>query len=74
MIEHIVTYTNIYIIKTFTLNVELRADKGEEPCQRDFKPTSRNEILALISVIFLLAIKKGNRIDIVEHWQSDGTG
>lgn len=74
MIERIVKYTNIYIMKTLTLNVELRAEKGEEPRQRDFKPTSRNELMALIGVLFLLAIKKGNRADVVEHWQSDGTG
>ncbi|KAL4101127.1 hypothetical protein QTP88_021147 [Uroleucon formosanum] len=51
-----------------------KAEKGEESRQRDFKSTSRNEIMALIGVLFLLAIKKGNRADIVEHWQSDGTG
>lgn len=61
-------------MKTLALNVALRAEKGEEPRQRDFKSTSRNEIMALIGVLFLLAIKKGNRADIVEHWQSDGTG
>jgi len=61
-------------MKTLALNVALRAEMGEEPRQRDFKSTSRNEIMALIGVLFLLAIKKGNRADIVEHWQSDGTG
>ncbi|CAI6377250.1 unnamed protein product [Macrosiphum euphorbiae] len=45
-------------MKTLALNVALREEKGEEPRQRDFNSTSRNEIMALIGVLFLLAIKK----------------
>lgn len=58
MIESVVTYTNTYIINTFALNVELRAEEGEEPRQRDFKPTSWNEIMALIGVLFQSLSKK----------------
>jgi hypothetical protein len=67
MIDNIVKYTNIYIAKK-------RAENIQTSRPRDYSDTSRSEIMALLGVLFLIAVKKGNRTNVLEMWSTDGTG
>lgn len=66
MIDHIVSCTNIYI--------EDRKAKFPHQRERDCKLTSRIEIQALFGALFLIAVKKGNHVNVLELWSKDGTG
>lgn len=66
MIDHIVSCTNIYI--------EYRKAKFPYQRERDCKLTSRSEIQALFGALFLIAVKKGNHVNVLELWSKDGTG
>lgn len=74
MIDKIVFYTNKFIEKR-AVKVQNRCiEQNKEFRIRNFKPTSRNEILALIGILFYLATCKGNRANAKSFWKPDGTG
>lgn len=66
MLDHIVSCTNIYI--------ENRKATIPHQRERDYKLTSRSEIQALFGALFLIAVKKGNHVNVLELWSRDGTG
>jgi hypothetical protein len=41
---------------------------------RDYRETTRGEILALFGALFLMAVKSGNRADLTEFFNKNGTG
>ncbi|CAH1973367.1 unnamed protein product [Acanthoscelides obtectus] len=64
MIDNIVTCTNLYI----------ENKKQNFARDRDCKITSSTEIQALFGALYIIAVKKGNRVDVRELWSTDGTG
>lgn len=66
IIDEIVTCTNLFI-ENKKANVSYQRE-------RDCKPTSHAEIQALFGVLFLIAVKKGNHVNVLELWSKDGTG
>lgn len=66
MIDHIVACTNLYI-ENKKANVLYQRE-------RDCKLTSSTEIQALLGVLFIIAVKKGNHVNVLEMWSKDGTG
>ncbi|CAH1994090.1 unnamed protein product [Acanthoscelides obtectus] len=64
MIDNIITCTNLY-----TEN-----KKQNFARDRDCKITSSTEIQALFGALYIIAVKKGNRVDVRELWSTDGTG
>lgn len=66
MINKIVEYTNLYI--------ERRRSAGEYERHRDYKVTSRSEMMALFGILFMLLINKSNKADANRAWKTNGTG
>nr|CAH7721808.1 unnamed protein product [Callosobruchus chinensis] len=64
MVDKIVEYTNIYINNKRLDRVRVR----------DYRETTRVEMLALFGALFLIAIKRGNRADFTEFFNKNGTG
>ena len=64
MIEEIVKYTNMYIMRKTPLYTR----------ERDCKLTSFTELLALIGALILIGIKHANHANVLELWNKDGTG
>ncbi|CAH2003549.1 unnamed protein product [Acanthoscelides obtectus] len=64
MIDNILTCTNLYI----------ENKKQNFTRDRDCKITSSTEIQALFGALYIIAVKKGNRVDVRELWSTDGTG
>ncbi|XP_039297452.1 piggyBac transposable element-derived protein 4-like [Nilaparvata lugens] len=73
MIQKIVEYTNIFISKQ---KDERKNDSVDEDGfrDRDYRPTTREEVLALFGALFLIAVKRGNRSDVSEFFTTNGTG
>ena len=65
-IDIIVDCTNIFIDSKRVL-VNYSRD-------RDCKETTRDEILAVIGILYLIGVKHGNRANCRELWKDDGTG
>jgi hypothetical protein len=61
MIDKIVKYTNIFINKK---RMGQEATSTTEVRARDYRKTTRGEILALFGALFLMALKRGNRADL----------
>lgn len=66
MVDEIVRYTNIFIIRLRTGKKYLR--------ERDCSETSKSEILALFGASVLIGIKHGHHTNVKELWNRDGTG
>lgn len=66
LIDIIVNCTNTYI-GTKRAVVKYSRD-------RNCKDTTREEILAVIGILFLVGVKHGNRANCRELWKDDGTG
>ncbi|KAJ8964664.1 hypothetical protein NQ314_004719 [Rhamnusium bicolor] len=66
MIDHIVASTNIYIENKKRTTFYKR--------DRDCRLTSSTEIKALLGALYIIAVKKGNRVNVQELWAKDGTG
>lgn len=66
MIDSIVTCTNIYL-ENKRSNINYQRD-------RDCKSTTSTEIRALFGALYIIAVKKGNRVNVKELWSADGTG
>ncbi|XP_050300675.1 piggyBac transposable element-derived protein 4-like [Anthonomus grandis grandis] len=64
MVDHIVLCTNIYI--------ENKRDNFIR--DRDCKLTSSEEMSALFGVLFIISIKKRNRVNVEKLWAREGTG
>ncbi|XP_066249572.1 piggyBac transposable element-derived protein 4-like [Euwallacea similis] len=64
MIDNIIKYTNMYISGS-SINY-VRA--------RDCKSTTREELTTFLGAMFLIGTYKGGRVNIIELWNSDGTG
>ena len=66
MIDEIVKFTNFYIgNKRATVNYER---------ERDAKDTTRDEVLALLGLLYLIGVKKANHTNVTELWTTDGSG
>lgn len=68
MIDLIVSNTN--------LNIESRRKNGNDKEYYKFvgKDTSREEIMAVIGILYLIGLKKASKINLRELWANDGTG
>ena len=66
MVDKIVKYTNIFINKK---RLGREATSTTEVRTRDYRDTTRGEILALFGALFLMALKRGNRADVTEFFQ-----
>ncbi|XP_043475651.1 piggyBac transposable element-derived protein 4-like [Leptopilina heterotoma] len=63
MIEKIVNFTNIQLDK-------LRRNYKNA---KDVRPTSEIEIRAVLGLLYMIGVKKGNHVNLKEFWASDGT-
>lgn len=66
MIDKIVYFTNLYI--------ERRREEINYARSRDAKITSRQEVCAVIGLLFLMGLKGFQHTAVQEIWTSDGTG
>lgn len=64
MIDEIVYYTNISINRK----------QANFTRRRDCHETSREELMAVLGVLFLIGTKKGHHVNVRELWASDGSG
>lgn len=64
MVDLIAKYTNLRI----------EAIKITDKMERNFKSTSREEVMAVLGILFLIGTKNGQYTNIEELWNSDGTG
>jgi len=71
MVDKIVKYTNIFINKK---GLDREATSTTEVRARDYRETTRGEILALFGALLLMALKRGNRADLTEFFNKNGTG
>lgn len=71
IIDDIVKFTNIFIAQ----KKYEKTESSDTPVRdRDYKPTSRSEIKAVFGALFLISVKRGNRADINEFFNKNGTG
>nr|XP_022907230.1 piggyBac transposable element-derived protein 4-like [Onthophagus taurus] len=66
IINDIVRYTNKYI--------ESKRNTISYSRERDCQNTTICEILALFGTLFLIGTKKGSHVNVMDLWNSDGTG
>ncbi|XP_050520588.1 piggyBac transposable element-derived protein 4-like [Daktulosphaira vitifoliae] len=66
LIDIIVECTNTFIA---TKRAQVKYSRD-----RDCKDTSRDEIMAVFGILFLIGVKHGNRANCKELWKDDGTG
>lgn len=74
IIDKIVLYTNKFIDKRAIKVQNKCIELGNEFRSREFKTTSRCEILALIGILFYMATCKTSRANAKSFWKTDGTG
>lgn len=74
IIDKIVLYTNKFIHKRATKVQNRCIEMGNEFRSREFKTTTRGEMLALIGIFFYMATCKASRANAKSFWKSDGTG
>ena len=55
-------------------NLQIECMKVKYKRERDCKLTSREEIMALFGLLYLIGTKKGHHTNVEELWTSDGTG
>nr|CAH7758864.1 unnamed protein product [Callosobruchus chinensis] len=67
MVDKIVEYTN-------NKRLDREANSTSEVRVRDYRETTRVEMLALFGALFLIAIKRENRADFTEFFNKNGTG
>jgi len=71
IIDDIVKLTNIFIAQ----KKYEKTESSDTPVRdRDYKSTSRSEIKAVFGALFLISVKRGNRADINEFFNKNGTG
>jgi len=68
MVDIIVRFTNLYIERNFGGSTDSKKDK------RNVGNTNREEIMALICILFLLGVKKCSKLNLAGAWSEDGTG
>lgn len=74
IIDKIVLYTNKFIDKRAAKVCKRCVELGNEFRSREFKNTTRGEILALIGILFYMATCKTSRANAISFWKTDGTG
>jgi hypothetical protein len=71
IVDKIVNYTNIFLNKK---RLGREATSTTEVRARDYRETTRGEILAQFGTLFLMAVKRGNQADLTEFFNKNGTG
>jgi len=66
MNDKIVEFTNVYI--------ERKRSTGNYARDRDYKITTRSEIMGLYGIFLILSINKSNKADANRAWDTNGTG
>ncbi|XP_025419212.1 uncharacterized protein LOC112689628 [Sipha flava] len=74
IIDKIVLCTNKFIDKRANKIHNRCIELGNEFRSREFKTTTRGEMLALIGIFFYMATCKTNRANTKTFWKTDGTG